>query len=187
LRFRRATVQASLTGYRQRLHDEIVDVFDPVTFLSSTENRDGSSRRSGVEAEVVWQPAATLRLSANYAYLRATQPDDATDRRLVELRRPRHSGSIALDGGSGRWSYGASLAYVGSHLDREEVTPFAVVRLASYWLAGARIGFAVKPGVELFARVSNLLDARYQDSAGYRTEGRGLYVGIRLAGRRSSR
>src|SRR3954453_2348766 len=43
LRYRRGSVSASLTGYRQRLHDEIVDTFDPVTFLSSTINRDGTS------------------------------------------------------------------------------------------------------------------------------------------------
>jgi vitamin B12 transporter len=186
LRFRRADLQASLTAYRQRLHDEIVDVFDPVTFLSSTENRVGTSRRRGVEADVAWQVAPAFRLSANYSYLRATQPDSVTDRQLYELRRPRHSGALAADGAIGRWSYGASLAFVGSHLDREEVAPFAIVRLSSYWLAGARLAYAVKPGVELFGRVSNLLDARYRDSAGYRTEGRGFYAGIRLAGRRSS-
>jgi len=187
LRFRRSRVQASLTGYEQRLHDEIVDVFDPVTFQSSTENRDGASHRSGIEAELAWQASDALRLSANSAWLHATQPDAATDRQLYELRRPRPSGAIAADGTSGRWSYGASLAFVGAHLDRQEVAPFAVVRLGSYWLAAARVAYALRPGVELFARASNLFDARYQDSAGYRTEGRGLYAGIRLAGRRSSR
>ena len=135
---------------------------------------------------MAWQLAPAVRLSANYAYLRATQPDSVADRQLYELRRPRHSGALAADGSAGRWSYGASLAYVGARLDREEIAPFGVVRLESYWLAGARLAYAVKPGVELFGRVSNLLDARYRDSAGYRTEGRGLYAGIRLAGRRSS-
>jgi vitamin B12 transporter len=186
LRFRHTSVQASLTAYRQRLHSEIVDVFDTVTFLSSTENREGTSRRSGIEAELGWQPLPALRLTANYSYLRATQPDGVADRQLYELRRPKHSGSLAADSATARWTYGASLAYVGTHLDREEVGPFAVVGLGAYWLAGARLAYAVRPGIELFARASNLFDARYQDSAGYRTEGRGLYAGIRLAGRRSS-
>ena len=186
VRFRRSKVAASLTAFRQRLHDEIVDVFDPTTFLSSTENREGTSRRWGVEAELGWQLAPALRLSANYTYLRATQPEAVTDRQLYELRRPKHSGSLALDGQAGKWSYGGSVAYVGSHLDREEVAPFGVVRLGSYWLAGARLAYQVRRGIELFARGSNLLDQRYEDSAGYRTEGRGLFVGLRLADRRSS-
>jgi outer membrane cobalamin receptor len=38
--------------------------------------------------------------------------------------------------------------------------------------------------VEVFARGSNLLDERYHDVVGYRSEGRGIYAGIRLvAGR----
>ena len=186
LRFRRSTIAASLTAYRQRLHDEIVDVFDPVTFLSSTENRQGTSRRWGLEAEAAWQPSPALRLSANYVYLKATQPNAAIDRQLEELRRPKHSGSIAADGSSGPWSYGVSLAYVGSHLDREEVLPFGIVRLDSYWLGAARVAYAVAPRIQLFVRGSNLFDTRYEDSAGYRTEGRGLFAGIRLADRRSS-
>ena len=182
LRFRRPSVAASLTAYRQRLHDEIVD---NATFTSVV-NSQGVSRRWGIETELAWRPLDSVRLTANYAYLKASQPSSATNERLEEHRRPKHSGSIAADGSTGRWSYGASLAYVGSHLDRQEVLPFAIVRLDSYWLAGARVAYAVKPGIELFARGSNLLDADYEDSAGYRTEGRGLFAGIRLADRRSS-
>jgi outer membrane cobalamin receptor len=41
--------------------------------------------------------------------------------------------------------------------------------------------------VELFARGTNLFNANYQEVAGYRTEGIGGFVGIRLrAGPRSS-
>jgi vitamin B12 transporter len=182
LRFRRPKIAASLTVYRQRLHDEIVD---NATF-TSTINSPGTSRRWGAEAELAWQPIEALRVSANYAYLKATQPDSLTNKQLEEQRRPKHSGSIALDGSSGSWSYGASLAYVGAHLDRQEIFPFAVVKLDSYWLANARIAYAIRPRIELFARGTNLLDQKYEDSVGYRTEGRGLFVGIRLADRRSS-
>ena len=66
-----------------------------------------------------------------------------------------------------------------------EVQPFGIVRVAPYWLAAARLAYSVRPGVELFARGTNLFDRHYEESAGYRTEGRGLFAGIRLAGRRS--
>ena len=182
LRFRRDNIAASLTAFRQRLDDEIVE---NATF-TSTINSETHSRRWGVEAEVAWQAHRALRLSTSYAYLKATQPTGALNRQLEEWRRPRHSGSLAADGHIGRWSYGGSIAYVGSHLDRQEVAPFAIVRLDGYWLAGARIAYAVRPGIELFARGSNLFDEAYEDSADYRTEGRGLFLGIRLADRRSS-
>jgi len=181
LRYRRGAVQAALTGYRQRLHDEIVDTFDPVTFLSSTVNSPGISHRSGIEAELEWQLADKLRLSANYAYLHATQPVDFGPGQVAELRRPKHSASIALDGSSGRLTYGGSVAYVGAHLDRRDSPPFDILSLGSYWLGGARVAYSVRPGLEFFVRAANAFNARYQDVFRYRTEGRSVYAGIRLS------
>jgi vitamin B12 transporter len=182
LRYRKGAVGASLTGYRQRLHDEIVNN----AIFTSVLNAPGSSRRSGIEATVDWKLGDELRLSANYAYLKATQPDAVTGERATETRRPKHSGSVAADGSIGHVTYGASLAYVGKHLDNRDTVPFDRVMLGSYWLADARVAYAVAPGVELFARGANLLDQHYQDVFSYRTEGRGLFAGIRLADRRSS-
>ena len=182
LRYRRGAIAASLTGYRQRLHDEIVDVYDPATFLFSTANRTETSKRAGVEAEFAWDLSERLRLSANYSFLHATEPSAAAFTQVRELRRPKHSGSISLDGTEGRFTYGASLAYVGAHLDQRDAFPFDRVTLGSYWLAGARVGFAVRPGIELFARAANALNQHYEDVFGYRTEPRAIYAGLRLSG-----
>jgi vitamin B12 transporter len=183
LRYRRGPVDASLTGYRQRLHDEIVDVFDFNTFLFSTANRHETSRRSGIEATLGWQVGEQLRVSANYAYLKATQPDEASLTQVHELRRPKHSGSIALDGASGKVTYGGSLAYVGKHSDQRDTFPFDRVTLGSYWLADARVAYSIRSGIELFARMSNALGQHYEDVFGYRTEGRAVYGGLRLSSR----
>jgi vitamin B12 transporter len=183
VRYRSGPFAASLTGYRQRLHDEIVDVSDPATFLQTAINRDATSRRSGIEAETSWHLGDKLRLSANYSLLHATEPDESGTRQLVEHRRPKHSGSVAADGAIGRWDYGASLSYVGARLDVQDNYPYDVVRLKGYWLADARIGYRLTPTFELYARGANLLNSRYEDSFGYRTEGRGLFAGIRFAGR----
>ena len=178
-RYRRGPFGASLTLYRQRLHDEIVN---NATFTSVL-NSSGTSRRSGIEAIVDWKLSDALRLSANYAYLNATQPDGTTGNQVVEARRPKHSGSVVIDGLSGRLTYGASLAYVGRHIDNRDTYPFDRVTLGSYWLADARVAYAAKPGVELFARGSNLLNQRYEDVFSYRTEGRAVYAGVRLRSR----
>jgi vitamin B12 transporter len=177
IRYGAGPVSASLTGYRQRLHDEIVD--NP-TFTSAL-NASGSSKRSGVEATVDWKVADALHLSANYAYLDATQPDGVTGRQIREARRPKHSGSLAIDGSVQRFTYGASLAYAGRHLDNRDTFPFDRVTLGSYWLADARVAYALRRGVELFARGSNLLDQHYQDVFSYRTEPRAVYAGVRLS------
>jgi vitamin B12 transporter len=183
LRFRRSNFHAALTGFRQRLRNEIVDVFDFSTGVSSTANRNDESRRRGLEAELGWALSDKLRLTANYAYLKATQPSFDEPIQAKELRRPKHSGAIAADGLTGRFSYGAAVAFSGARTDLNENFPYNIVRLGSYWLADARVAYAVRPGVALFARGSNLLNTRYQDVFGYRTEGRGLFAGVRLAPR----
>ena len=134
-----------------------------------------------MEAVFGWQLNQQLRLSANYAYLDATQPNEVGVGQVTEVRRPKNSGSLALDGAYGKFTYGAAVAYVGAHLDRNQDPPYQLVSLSSYWLAGARVAYALKPGLELFARAANALNARYEDVYGYRTEGRAIYAGIRLS------
>lgn len=183
LRYRRGAFDAAVTGYRQRLRNEIV----PNADYTSSINAPGVSRRSGIEVEAGSQLGRNLRLAANYAYLRATQPDES-GAQVEEIRRPRHSGSVSLDGSEQGLTYGASLAYVGTQTDTNFNTfPFETVHLASYWLAGARVGYAVRPGVEVFARGSNLFNRHYQDVFGYHMEGRGLFAGVRLFEPKSDR
>lgn len=172
------SVRASV--YRQQLHDEIVDVFLP-TFESTTANATGVSKRSGLELEGEWRFSDALRLSGTYAYLKASERRDALDRSVKELRRPKHSGSVVLDGQSKRWTYGASLALVGDRRDTDfDVFPAQTLTLKGYWLAGARVGYRVSDRLELFGRVANGFNRRYQDVVGYRTEGRSVDAGLRL-------
>jgi vitamin B12 transporter len=88
-----------------------------------------------------------------------------------------------LDGTSGKFTYGGSIAYVGRHFDQRDSFPFDRVSLDSYWLAGARVAYELRPGIELFARVTNALNQHYQDVYGYRTEPRGAYAGVRFGSR----
>ncbi|HEX2802824.1 MAG TPA: TonB-dependent receptor [Sphingomicrobium sp.] len=184
LRYRGDRLEAALTGYRQRLTDEIVDVFDPVTFVSSTVNRAAASHRSGIEAELGWRLAERVRLTAHYAYLHATEPGSTPSTQFREARRPKHSGAIAVDGTEGRLDFGASLAFIGSRNDTDfDVFPAEKVKLKSYWLAGGRLAWNISELVQLHARVSNLFDSSYQDVFGYRTEGRAIHAGIRIGSR----
>jgi len=180
LRYRRGAVGGALTYYRQRLRHEIVDVF--AFPLSTTINAEGKSRRQGIEIEADYVASDALRLSATYAFLDASEPRGPAGSQVKEQRRPKHSGSVALDGSRGRLSYGAAVAYTGAHIVSDfDVFPAARVRLAPYWLANARLAWRVADPVELHLRVANAFDAGYQDVLGYRTAGRSVHAGIRLA------
>ena len=178
IRYADKNFSGSVTYYRQRLTDEIVGTYDPDTFLSSAANADGKSKRQGVEVEAGWRLANKVRLAATYAFLDADEPSFAGN--VSEVRRPKHSGSVTLDGASGKFTYGASIAYVGRRADTDFDT-FQRVSLSSYWLAGARVAYTVTRNIELFGRIANAFDDQYQDVVGYRTEGRSAYAGLRLA------
>ena len=180
LRYRGNSLSASLTAYRQRLRDEIVDIFSFP--LSTTTNASGTSRRQGIEAEAGWSLSPALRLTATYAYLDASEPRGPAGTQIKEQRRPKHSGSVAFDGVSGHFSYGASIAYTGTRIDTDfDLYPAPRVRLAPYWLASGQVAYRIAPRLDATLRVANGFNAHYQDVVGYRTEGRSIHVGVRFA------
>ena len=172
----------SATGFSHRLRNEIVDVFDPATFFSSTRNADGRSRRDGIELEATYRHANWLNLSANYTWLDADQQTVAGAVLVREVRRPRHSANLTGFGSAGRFEWSATLASVGRRQAMDfDLFPAATVTLDDYVLASARIAYRVLPNLELFARVENGLAADYQDVVGYNTPGRTVYAGLRVA------
>ena len=170
------------TYFSARLNEEIVDIFDPATFLSSTANATGKSRRDGIEFAVGYRPAAWLNLAVNFTWLDADEQRVAGAALIREVRRPRSSANLIAHGDAGRFRWGASLAYVGARRDTDfDLLPAAVVRLDAYVLASLNIGFRIVPEIELFARAENALDAGYQDVVGYNTPGRTVHAGLRVA------
>lgn len=181
IRFTRPTFSAEVTAFSNRLRDEIVSTFNSTTFLSSTANATGKSRRRGIEANVEVRPVAALRLTANYTYLDARDQQVDGGVSLHEVRRPRHSGNVLADWTAGPFTLGASLAYVGKRTDTDfDLFPAAKVRLHDYVLGGARIAYAITPNIEAFGRIENAFDSNYQDVVGYATQGRGVFGGVRV-------
>jgi len=182
LRYRQPQWSGALTYYRQRLRDEIVDLFDSTTFLSTTANAAGRSRRQGIEAEASWAASGALRLTATYAFLDASEPTAPGGGQIKEQRRPKHSGSVAADGARGRFSYGAAIALTGARIDSDFASfPATRIRLSPYWLASARVAYRVAGPIEAHVRVANAFADRYEDVVGYRTEGRSVHAGVRIA------
>jgi vitamin B12 transporter len=181
LRREGAKLSAGITGFSDRLRDEIVDVSDPVTFLSSTANASGRSRRRGVETEVEYRPSPALLIGANYTFLDAGEQQVAGTATVREVRRPRHTANMFATGKSGRFSWGLSGAYVGGRTDNDfDFFPAPTVVLHHYLLASARVGWQVRRGLEAYVRAENAFNAHYQDVVGYHTPGRTIDAGLRI-------
>lgn len=181
VRYRASTLTGGITAYHQRLTDEIIDTFDPATFLSGVANAAGRSRRKGIEVETEWRPLSNMVVWANYSYLDAEEQQVRDGTALREVRRPRHSGSAGITGQFGRVSGGTSIAYVGERTDLDfDFFPARRVTLDEYLLVDARAAYRLSHAIEAFGRVSNLFDENYQDVVGYATPGRTVTAGLRV-------
>jgi vitamin B12 transporter len=125
----------------------------------------------GVEVYAEAKPFASLSLRSSYTY---TRTDDQEKHRL--LRRPSHKGSLDAD-----WQFwpGAHLHLnvlaVGTRDDKDfSDFPAKRVRLASYALLNLAASYRVNEHLEVFGRLDNLLDKRYQEAFGF--------AGSRIAG-----
>jgi vitamin B12 transporter len=170
---------ADVTYFRTNLKDEILTTFDSATFLSGVANASGKSRRQGIEASFDAEANEWLRLSASYTYLDAEEGQVAGTARSREVRRARHSGSLAATAEIDRLTLAGAVAYVGKRRDVDFDT-FSDVMLGDYALITLSGRYRLTESIELTARVENAGDADYQDVFGYATPGIAAYAGLRV-------
>lgn len=137
----------------------------------------GRARAKGVEVEfqvIDWQG---FDVNLAYTYLDAT--DRVTGTRLA--RRPKSNLSASLDkrwdvNGHGGLALGADLRVGGGRYDDTANTLY----VEGHLVVGLRGSFAVTDNVEVYGRVENLFDERYQVVRSYGTAGRSAYAGVRM-------
>ena len=132
-----------------------------------------ATRAEGVEAMLTLRPGDGFVVSGNYTYLNAR--NRLNGRELA--RRPRETASLVVDH---RWRFGlaagATLTHVGDSFDDVGNAR----RLDGFVLADLRASLPVTGSLEVYGRVENLFDARYQAVFGYGTAGRAAYGGVRV-------
>ncbi|MEW5965061.1 MAG: TonB-dependent receptor [Pseudomonadota bacterium] len=168
-----------VTYFDTTLENEIDTKFVPPGVFTAF-NRDGESRRKGIEVASRLALGYGLSLGLSYTWLDATEETGEQ-----EIRRPPHSGRVdvnyAFAGGRGNFNLAA--AYNGEMNDIAfDALTFSQVKvdLDEYWLVTAAASYKVLDGVELFGRVENLFDAKYEEVFGYETAGIAAYAGVRL-------
>lgn len=168
-----------ITAFSADLTNEIIGTFDNVTFLSGVANAAGRSRRKGIEAQGRAALAEGLTLNASYTFLDADQQQAANGARLREVRRPRHSGSIALAYASSAFDLSAAAAITGARGDTD-FARFAPVTLPAYTLVTLAGAWHITPRIDVTARIENALDARQVDVFAYRGPGITAHAGVRF-------
>lgn len=179
-------LQASATYFRRDSTDLIafVSCTAPLTGIcanrpSGTYDNVARARAEGVEIGVTMQPVEALRFQANYTFTDATNrsPGDANFGKQL-VRRPQHSVTALVDY---RWPFGletgATVTHVGSTFDNTSNSRV----VEGYVLADLRAAMPITAGIQLYGRVENLFDERYETVFRYGTPGRAGHVGVRLS------
>lgn len=156
---------ARATFFRTRVRDQID--FD---FLGNGYFNIDRTRSRGVEVELDWRVAETLRASAAYTLTDAIDLDAGTDL----LRVPRHKGTAVVD-----WTPTPPLTFSASVIVNGREADFPTANEAFVRL-DLRAAWAVSDRFELYGRVENATDTRYQDVSGYGEPGASAFGGMRV-------
>ena len=156
------------TLFHDKLNNEIRADAAPYTPYNET----GESKRKGIELEGQFYPQPQIKISGNYTYLVAKEPNGT-----VEARRPRHMlnsrieyefleshGHIALSATRVVKNYDS---YPGVWTSR---------KLPDYTKFDLSSSFKITEELSITGQISNLFDTHFSDNWGWRGSGRSFYL-----------
>jgi len=165
------------TWFDSRLKNQIFTEFLP-GFVSTVNNETTDSTQRGLELTARARLGESVRVDAGYTHLRSREAG------LEEVRRPPNTASLNVGwrGAQDRLGVSLTVRYNGATYDNNFtfVVPDPRVRLASYTLVNLGADWRATQHVQLYGRVENLTDERYQEVYTYRTAGRGGFIGARF-------
>ena len=171
-------INASATLFNAKLENEINGFASAVGGGFTASNKDGLSRRQGLELAVMADLSDTLSVNTTYTYTDSTEFKNAVDGYVDEVRRPRHIASFNLAWqAQDRLHLNANVQYGGKQTDT--VYP-NIVTLADYTLVNLNANFSATEKLDIYVRLDNVLDDQYEEVFSYQTLGFGASLGLRL-------
>jgi vitamin B12 transporter len=143
--------------------------------MSTVVNRTGISTRQGVELSANVNLFDGFTAGVTYTLVDARQPNGTQ-----EIRRPRHSGSVnvAYTFDDIPLTLHSEVVLTGENPDTDFGT-FSRVTIPAYAVVNGGFNYQVSEQVEVYGRVHNLFDTKYQEVYGFNTQGRTFYAGAR--------
>ncbi len=135
----------------------------------------------GVESFIRFAPFDNFGISANYTYLDAIDKGTVpADYDKVLIRRPRNKAAFTVDYSPiADLQCNVELIYVGKK-DDKNFSSGSRLQLGAYQLINVAASYRVTNFAELYTRINNLLDKRYEEVYGYGIPGISAYFGVHL-------
>jgi vitamin B12 transporter len=152
----------------------------PLCFLNGARrfgyyNNTAKTQANGVElAAAAWLGA--IEVQANYTFTDATNESAGSNNGKHLARRPEETANLsATYVWPFRLSTTVAVQYAGESFDNASNT----TRLEPYTLVDLRASYPVNDTVEIYGRVENVGDEKYETTRNYGVAGRGTFVGVR--------
>jgi vitamin B12 transporter len=130
----------------------------------------GRAETKGIETELSFRLIKDLTTAINYTYLKTK--DKNTGKKLT--KRPENQVGLNLNWAFLRkWNLNLGASYVGHNWDNSantrNVKPYVKVDLST--------SYELSDNFQVFGRIENFFDRRYEEVRGYATPGRSFYMG----------
>ncbi len=156
------------TLFHDKLNNEIRADAAPYTPYNET----GESKRKGIEMEGQFYPQPQIKISGNYTYLVAKEPNGT-----VEARRPRHmlNSRIEYEFLESHGHIALSATRVVKNYDSYPGV-WASRKLPDYTKFDLSSSFKITEELSITGQISNLFDTDFSDNWGWRGSGRSFYL-----------
>ncbi len=184
----RAVVDA--TYFFNRFEDQIVTLSGAAQNLSSyTSDNLNNSRAQGLELSLRLHPVPSIELTGQYTFMDTeilALDGSSTANFPFEVgqelrRRPRNSASYALAWRHKRLTLSTNAYIRGAVLDGEPAYGYPFYKNKGYTRADAGFSYRLPKGVEIYGRLSNFLNQKYEEVLGYPALRLNFMAGMRFA------
>jgi vitamin B12 transporter len=139
------------------------------------------AQTDGIESYLTAEFSRAIRVNASYT-LTNTIDKAPTDENFSLIRRPKNSAALTFNYNfSNEANANFDIVYVGKRDDEDfSVYPYRIVQLSAYTLLNISAAYSILKNVQLYGRIENALNEKYEDVWGFGTAGRTGYIGLKL-------
>lgn len=176
-KFFQGSLNLAATFFNSELENEIDgNSLDPITFGYTAINKQGLSKREGIELYLSGQLTDMLSIYASYTFTDSVELD-ANGQYQDEVRRPRNISSLNLS-----WQARKNL-HVNTNIQfngsQEDIVFPNKQTLDGFTLVNISANFSANEKLDIYLRLDNLLDENYEEVYSYQALGFGAHFGLR--------
>ena len=168
-------------NYYKNVFDDLIQWICDSSFNCIPQNR-AKTDSNGIETDIAWRLSHMIQIEGNYTY------NDTEDKEshFYLQRRPLNKYMVAFRlNPDGRGQITVNFKHIGKRVEWTDIdfdgTPDQQNPLSAYSKVDLLGSYRIGKTTELFGRIENLFDKKYEEAKGYSTPGFSSYGGLKMS------